>query len=165
MALFSLLSFFGGFSFSTRKNAVRVLRFCIWLAPIYKKKRLHPETNFWYPPLTPQYDIFGGELNISPSRCCFRDLKILGFHPKTNSGTPPKGGIFKSFPRFRKLWIWLLRGWGRCLKVTLLTCAPKQFCWCRWGEEQPHSACTDGERGPPLVPAEWMATAKAFIVL
>ena len=30
-----------------------------------------------------------------------------------------KGGIFKSCPWVLKLRIWLLRGWGRCLKVTL----------------------------------------------
>ena len=27
-----------------------------------------------------------------------------------------------------KLWIWLLRGWGRC--------SPKKFRWCQWGAER-----------------------------
>jgi hypothetical protein len=41
-----------------------------------------------------------------------------------------KGGIFKSYPRVPKPRIWLLRGWGRSLKVTLQTCAPTKFrCW------------------------------------
>ena len=44
-----------------------------------------------------------------------------------------KVGIFQSCPRVPKLWIWLLRRWGRCLKVTLQTHAPKQFCCFRWG--------------------------------
>ena len=32
-----------------------------------------------------------------------------------------KGGIFKSCPRVPKLRILILRGWGRCLNVTLQT--------------------------------------------
>ena len=55
-------------------------------------------------------------------------------HPKT-IGDPPypphyaingrtKGCIFKSCPRVPKLEIWLLRGLGRSLKVTLQTCVP-----------------------------------------
>ena len=43
---------------------------------------------------------------------------------------------FKSCLRVPKLRIWLLRGWGRCLKVTLQTCAPENFCSCLWGDEQ-----------------------------
>ena len=46
---------------------------------------------------------------------------------------------FRNFAFFchmvSKLWIWFLRGWGRCLKVTLQTCAQKDFCLCRWGTE------------------------------
>ena len=38
-----------------------------------------------------------------------------------------KWSTLKSFPRGPKLWIWLLRGWGRYFKVTLQTCAPKNF--------------------------------------
>ena len=40
---------------------------------------------------------------------------------------------FKSCPRVPKLRIWLLRGWGRCLKVTLQTQAPENFRSRRWG--------------------------------
>ena len=36
-----------------------------------------------------------------------------------------KGGILKSCPRVPKLKIWLRRGWGRCLNVTLQTRAPE----------------------------------------
>ena len=52
---------------------------------------------------------------------------------KTNK---PDGGIFKSCPRVPKLQIWLLRGWGRCLKVTLQTRAPENFRSCWWGDER-----------------------------
>ena len=36
-----------------------------------------------------------------------------------------KWGISKSCRRVLTVSIWLLRGWGRCLKVTLQTCVPK----------------------------------------
>ena len=73
--------------------------------------------------------------------------KIWGFHILTRFGDPPypphyaiigrtKGGISKSCPRVPKLRVWLLRGWGRCLKVTLQTHVPKNFHSCRWGDEQ-----------------------------
>ena len=35
------------------------------------------------------------------------------------------GGILKSCARVPKLWIWLRRGWGRCLNVTLQTRVPE----------------------------------------
>ena len=57
-------------------------------------------------------------------------------------------GIFKSCPRVPKLRIWLLRGWGRCLKVTLQTCVPEIFRSCWWGGRANGQACADGERGP-----------------
>ena len=67
-------------------------------------------------------------------------------HPKQNRDPsyPPhyaifgrtKGGIFKSCPRVPKLWVWLLRGWGICLKVTLQTYAPENFRSFCWGDEQ-----------------------------
>ena len=63
-------------------------------------------------------------------------------------------GIFKSCPRVPKLRTWLLRAWGRCLKVTLQTCAPENFSSCRWGYERTRQACADGERGPQLAWAE-----------
>ena len=44
-----------------------------------------------------------------------------------------QGGIFKSCPRVPKLRIWLLRGWGTCLKVTLQTHAPENFRLCDGG--------------------------------
>ena len=31
----------------------------------YQKKKIATLKQFWYPPFTPHYDIFGGELNIS----------------------------------------------------------------------------------------------------
>ena len=37
-----------------------------------------------------------------------------------------KGGIFKSCPRVPKLQMLLLRGWGRCFKVSLQTCAAEK---------------------------------------
>jgi hypothetical protein len=72
--------------------------------------------------------------------------QILGFQYKKKLGTPPapalwniwadRGGILKSCPRVPKLRIWLLSGWGRCLKVTLQTCAAENFRSCRWGDER-----------------------------
>ena len=38
---------------------------------------------------------------------------------------PDKGGDFKSCLRVLKLCVWLLMGWGRCLKATLQKCAPQ----------------------------------------
>ena len=46
------------------------------------------------------------------------------------------GGILKICPWVPKLWIWLVRGWGRCLKVTLQTGVRTNFCSCRWAAEQ-----------------------------
>ena len=56
-----------------------------------------------------------------------------------------EGGILKYCPRVLKLRIWLLRGWGRCLKVTLQTCAPENFRLCRWGDKRTRQACADGD--------------------
>ena len=78
--------------------------------------------------------------------CAPKVTKVIGFQAKTNSVTPPlppalcdfqaeKRGILKSCPRVPKLWICLLRGWGRSVKVTLQTCAQKKFCLCRWGDK------------------------------
>ena len=39
-----------------------------------------------------------------------------------------KGSIFRIFPKVSTLWIWFLRGWGRCLKVTLQTCWHRLLC-------------------------------------
>ena len=61
-----------------------------------------------------------------------------------------KGGIFKSCPWVLKLCICLPRGWGRCLKVSLQICVPKNLLSCRWGDEQDRQACTDGEQDPHL---------------
>jgi hypothetical protein len=36
----------------------------------------------------------------------------------------------------QKLWMWLLRGYGRCLKMTLQTPAPTKICSCIWGDKQ-----------------------------
>ena len=45
-------------------------------------------------------------------------------------------------------------GWGRCLKATLQTRAPKNFRWCRWRAEQRVERAQTRERGPPSAPAE-----------
>ena len=60
----------------------------------------------------------------------------------------------KSCPRVPKLNMWLRKGWGRCVKVTLQTRALKNFRSCRWGDERTRQACTDGKRGPPSARAE-----------
>ena len=74
-----------------------------------------------------------------------------------------KGGIFKSCPRILKLQIYVRRGWGRCLKVTLQTCAPENICSCWWGDERTCQACADGEQGPPFAGAEiWNSISMDF---
>ena len=82
-------------------------------------------------------------------------------HPQINRGPPlpphyaifgqTKGGIFKSCPRIPELRVWLLRGWGRCLKVTLQTCAPEKFPLVLMGGRAEGLASTD-----PEAPAEIM---------
>ena len=47
-----------------------------------------------------------------------------------------KGSNLKICPRVSKLRIWLLRGWGRCLKVTMQTHVAENFRSCWWGAEQ-----------------------------
>ena len=42
----------------------------------------------------------------------------------------------------------LLRGWGRCLKVTMQTRAPKNFHWRRWGTSGVSSVCGHGSEAP-----------------
>jgi hypothetical protein len=76
-------------------------------------------------------------------------------HPKKIGAPPPpphyaiigrtEGGISKSWPRVPKLLIWVLRGWGRCLKLTLRTRTPENFwgpsggsCMNRPESEDPH---------------------------
>ncbi len=41
-----------------------ILKLCMW-SWVTKRIWLEPLTKFWYPPFTPHYDIFWGELNIS----------------------------------------------------------------------------------------------------
>jgi hypothetical protein len=78
----------------------------------------HPKKK-WEPPLLPAYAIIGRT----------------------------KGGIFKSCPNVPKLRLSFLRGWGRCLKVTLQTCAPGNFCSCRWWVERMVLRVQTRERG------------------
>ena len=47
------------------------------------------------------------------------------------------------------LWIWVLIGGERCLKVTLQKCAPENFHSCRWGAEQRVLRPQIQEQGPP----------------
>ena len=61
--------------------------------------------------------------------CCLTRETFLLPHPLWSE----KGGIFRSFPRVPKLPIWLLRGWWRCFKLTLQTCAAENFRSCRRG--------------------------------
>ena len=69
--------------------------------------------------------------------------KNLGFHPlkkhcpthyaKFGQTWGGQGwGILKSCPWFPKLWVWLMTGRGRCLRVILQTHEPINFCYCRW---------------------------------
>jgi hypothetical protein len=77
---------------------------------------------------------------------CAEVKQILGFQPKKKFGDPPTPRIMrflggkevylKSCPRVPKLKIWIRRSWGRCLKVTLQTCALENFRLCRWGYER-----------------------------
>ena len=55
---------------------------------------------------------------------------------------------FKICPRVPKLQIWLLRGWGRCLNVTLQTRAPENFRSCRWGDERTAKRAQTGSEDP-----------------
>jgi hypothetical protein len=70
----------------------------------------------------------------------FYFTKILGFNSKiklVDSPSPPhyalfgrtKVGNLKSCPRV----LTLLRGWERCLKLTLQTCVPRNFTGVDWG--------------------------------
>ena len=54
-------------------------------------------------------------------------------------------------------------GWGRCLKATLQTSAPKNFCSRRWGAERRVSRAQTRERGPPLAQAEIENCFRTFI--
>ena len=82
---------------------------------VTKRIRLHHKTNFYpcrqAPAFIPHYDIY-----FSPRR----------FQPPTKSGPPsPHNLLFlagQSFPMVWKLWVSLLRGREKCLKVTLQTC-------------------------------------------
>jgi hypothetical protein len=56
--------------------------------------------------------------------------------------------IFEICPRVPKLQIWLLRGWGRCLKVTLQTCAPEISAHVDRGTSGPSSVRRRGARTP-----------------
>ena len=47
-----------------------------------------------------------------------------------------------------KLWIWVLGGWGICLKVTLQTRATKNFRSCRWGPNGEFSVRRLGSEDP-----------------
>ena len=60
----------------------------------------------------------------------------------------------KSCPRVPKLLVSLHRSLGRCLKVTLRTCAPTNST-CVDGAEQRVKHAQTREWGPPSVPAEW----------
>jgi hypothetical protein len=42
----------------------------------------------------------------------------------------------------------LLRGWERCLKVTLQTSAPENFRLCRWGDERTVKRAQTGSEDP-----------------
>ena len=59
-----------------------------------------------------------------------------------------RGVIGKSCPRILKLCICFLRGWGRCLKLILQTCAPKKFRSCRWGWGECRACADTGGRIP-----------------
>jgi hypothetical protein len=72
--------------------------------------------------------------------------KILGFQWK------------KSCHRVPKLWIRLMRGWGRCSKVTLQTHAPVNFRLCWWEDKR-----TDRDQGPPPAWAEFQEKAATKI--
>ena len=69
--------------------------------------------------------------------------------PRTMTFLGGHGGISKSWPRVPKPRIWLLRGWGRCLMVTLQTHAAENFRSCRWGAEWRVSRAQSRKRGPP----------------
>ena len=56
---------------------------------------------------------------------------------------------FKSHLRVPKLFIWVLSGWWRCLKVTLQTTVPERFSSCRWGAERRVKRAQTRKRGPP----------------
>ena len=64
----------------------------------------------------------------------------------------PPWGCFLGFNFFFFkfcLWIWVLNGGERCLKVTLQKCAPENFHSCRWGAERRVLHVQIRERGPP----------------
>ena len=60
---------------SPRRGCPRVLKFCM-RPSVTKRISLHHQKKIWYPPITPHYDIFGGELYFSPRRGCPRVMKF-----------------------------------------------------------------------------------------
>ena len=56
----------------------------------------------------------------------------------------------KSETQCSNLWVWFLRGWRRCLKVTLQTCAPSNFhsCWRGWGVSDTVKRTQMGSKDP-----------------
>ena len=85
---------------------------------------------------------------------------FISFLFKSLSSILPSWSLLLSFPvpgmfLLTPLRIWLLRGWGRYLKVTLQTRAPENFRSRRWGAEQRVLRAQTWERGPPSVWAEF----------
>jgi hypothetical protein len=118
-------------------------------------QKYEESTLIWGPPFPLHYDIFQTGFP--------RDLKFgMGLNSQNYDSTklfgdtlPPHFAIFgwtmggrgfKSWPRVPKLWVWLLSGWGRCLKVTL----QKHFhsCWCgdEWMVKPAQKVSEDGHR-------------------
>jgi hypothetical protein len=114
-----------------------------------------PDPNkFQGPPQPPHYGIIRGRkiLNVLLSN------KNINIPDPTKIWGPPlpsalwykKGGgvIAKSCFRVLKRCIGILRGWGRYLKVTMQTRAPKNFRWRRWGAERNVPLCGHGSEDP-----------------
>jgi hypothetical protein len=70
---------------------------------------------------------------------------------KKGDKTPQQLNIylfFKNCHLVPKSFIWVCRGWGGCLKVTLQTCAPENFCSPQWGVEQGSRMSWPGSEDP-----------------
>jgi hypothetical protein len=127
--------------FSSRRVCPRVLNFA-W-APISQNIRFLLKKNVGDTRFPPHYAILGWKKGEFQSYHIvlqfFTDslfAKLLGFLGFWNIG--------------HDFW-----GVGEIFKVTLQTCAPTKFRWCRWGAEQRLKCAQKLEQGPPSALVEF----------
>ena len=132
----AIFRYFKFFFEKFRRMSVRVLK--LHRGFILTKKEILTPQQIWRPPLAPWGSVFSFFLKIlEGGQLEFWNFTGGLFSQKKEILTRLGGRFyvfwkffienFKSCPRVPKLRIWLLRGWGRCLKVTLQT---RELC--RW---------------------------------